>query len=78
MSLASRIFNIFIPSQAPQSAPTDAHSSIVAAKGGGRGGGAGGVEDYTQNEGNRFREARHNIEMSTMEEEEARPPYLHV
>ncbi|MCJ1481909.1 hypothetical protein MMC06_002070 [Schaereria dolodes] len=77
MSLASRIFNIFIPSQAPQSAPTDAHSSIVAAKGGGRGGGAGGVEDYTQNEGNRFREARHNIEMSTMEEEEARPPYLH-
>ena len=70
MSLASRIANIFTPSQAPQHAATDGYDSIALV----------GGEGYKQDEGYRFSKGKESINNLAMEEEEeeARPPYLHV
>ncbi|MCJ1255826.1 hypothetical protein MMC24_003644 [Lignoscripta atroalba] len=69
MSLASRIANIFTPSQAPQHAATDGYDSIALV----------GGEGYKQDEGYRFSKGKESINNLAMEEEEeeARPPYLH-
>ena len=70
MSLASRIANLFIPSQAPQLAPSDGLSGPQV-----------NIESHhgVQQSYLSFRTQKLK-ESSTMEEEEEeeRPPYLHV
>ena len=70
MSLASRLANLFIPTQAPQLAPSDGRPTITL------GDGVNNTESSTYGS-LRSMPSKETWAMEE-EEEEERPPYLHV
>lgn len=69
MSLASRIANIFTPGQATQLAPSDSHDSVVPFT----------VRGHGDSKKTLLRRAKRKEYAEPLEEEEeARPPYIHV
>ena len=68
MSLASRIANILTPGQAAHLAPSDHHDSPVCFP----------VQEHEDSKNITLRRGKRKEYAQSLEEEEARPPYLHV
>ena len=70
MSLASRIANLFLPDQSPQLVPSDGRATIAAIDGTNR--------TPEPPFGNHSESQRKENWLMEEEEEEGRPPYVHV